>query len=58
MDFMLAFVVTSGPVGEDALKAHVKQSLASSKVPREIVFVDALPRREQGKVLKRELENR
>jgi fatty-acyl-CoA synthase len=53
-----AFVVTSGPVGEDALKAHVKENLASYKVPREIVFVDALPRSEQGKVLKRELENR
>ena len=53
-----AFVVTSGPVDEDALKAHVKENLASYKVPREVVFVDALPRSEQGKVLKRELENR
>jgi fatty-acyl-CoA synthase len=53
-----AFVVTSGPVGEDALKAHVKENLASYKVPREIALLDALPRSEQGKVLKRELENR
>jgi len=52
-----AFVVTSSPVGEDALKAHVKENLARYKVPREIVFVDVLPRSEQGKVLKRELEN-
>src|ERR1019366_4290414 len=44
--------------GEDALKAHVKENLASYKVPREIAFVDALPRSEQGKVLKRELDNR
>ena len=53
-----AFVVTNAPVSEDALKAHVKENLAGYKVPREIVFVDALPRSDQGKVLKRELENR
>lgn len=53
-----AFVVTSAPVSEDALKAYVKENLAGYKVPREIAFVDALPRSEQGKVLKRELEDR
>ena len=34
---------------------HVKQNLARYKVPRDVVFVDALPRNPAGKVLKREL---
>jgi acyl-CoA synthetase (AMP-forming)/AMP-acid ligase II len=51
-----AFVV----VGEDApseddLKNWVKQNLARYKVPREIVFLDELPRNATGKILKREL---
>jgi fatty-acyl-CoA synthase len=50
-----AFVVTSAEVSEDALKEHVKDSLARYKVPREIVFLDELPRNATGKVLKREL---
>jgi len=40
---------------EDELKDYVKRNLASFKVPREIVFVDALPRNATGKVLKRDL---
>ncbi len=40
---------------EDELKGYVKQNLAAFKVPREIVFVDALPRNATGKVLKRDL---
>jgi fatty-acyl-CoA synthase len=50
-----AFVVAEGSVEPDALKSHVKQNLAGFKVPREVEFVDELPRSEQGKVLKREL---
>jgi acyl-CoA synthetase (AMP-forming)/AMP-acid ligase II len=52
-----AFVVLTeeGSVDEDALKAHVKDNLARYKVPREIVFLDELPRNATGKVLKREL---
>lgn len=52
-----AFVVLTGTgaVDEDALKAYVKSNLARYKVPREIVFVDELPRNATGKVLKREL---
>ncbi len=41
---------------EDDLKAYVKDNLASYKVPREVVFLDELPRNATGKVLKRELE--
>jgi acyl-CoA synthetase (AMP-forming)/AMP-acid ligase II len=53
-----AFVVTSdgNDVSEDDLKAHVKANLARYKVPREIVFLDELPRNSTGKLLKRELE--
>ncbi len=42
---------------EDDLKGLVKQSLARYKVPREVVFVDELPRNATGKVVKRELED-
>ena len=39
----------------DDVKAYVKRHLARYKVPREVEFVDALPRNATGKVLKREL---
>ena len=41
---------------EEDLKAYVKANLARYKVPREIVFLDELPRNATGKVLKRELK--
>jgi fatty-acyl-CoA synthase len=51
-----AFVVRrEGRVGEEELKELVKQRLARYKVPRDIVFLDELPRNATGKVLKREL---
>jgi fatty-acyl-CoA synthase len=50
-----AFVVTSGSVDEQAVKDHVKRHLASYKVPREVVFLDELPRNATGKVVKRDL---
>jgi acyl-CoA synthetase (AMP-forming)/AMP-acid ligase II len=43
---------------EDDLKGYVKENLARYKVPREIVFMDELPRNATGKVLKRELAER
>ena len=39
-------------------KAHVKANLASYKAPREIEFLDELPRNATGKILKRELHAR
>jgi fatty-acyl-CoA synthase len=42
-------------ISEDELKAYVKKNLAGYKVPREVVFLDELPRNATGKVLKREL---
>jgi fatty-acyl-CoA synthase len=51
-----AFVVTSGgDVSEDDVKELVKSNLSSYKVPREVEFLDSLPRNATGKVLKREL---
>jgi acyl-CoA synthetase (AMP-forming)/AMP-acid ligase II len=52
-----AFVVTKDgkDVSEDELKGFVKENLANYKVPREISFLDELPRNSTGKVLKREL---
>jgi fatty-acyl-CoA synthase len=41
---------------EDQLKDYVKKNLARYKVPRQIVFLDELPRNATGKVLKRELK--
>ncbi|GAA4715758.1 AMP-binding protein [Nocardioides conyzicola] len=52
-----AYVVANGDVSEDELKGHVKDNLARFKVPREIVFIDELPRNATGKVLKRELSS-
>ena len=40
---------------EDDRKEFVKKNLARYKVPREIVFLDELPRNATGKVLKKDL---
>jgi acyl-CoA synthetase (AMP-forming)/AMP-acid ligase II len=55
-----AFVVRcrGSSVGDDELKDYVRANLARYKVPREIVFLDELPRNATGKVLKRELAER
>jgi fatty-acyl-CoA synthase len=52
-----AFVVlrSGANLSEDEAKDHVKQNLAGYKTPREVVFIDELPRNSTGKVLKREL---
>jgi fatty-acyl-CoA synthase len=39
----------------DVLLEHCRAQLARFKVPKAIVFLDALPRNPSGKVLKREL---
>ena len=40
---------------EDELREFVKENLARYKVPRDVTFLDELPRNPTGKVLKREL---
>lgn len=52
-----AFVVKKEGAGvdEDTIKVYVRDHLARYKVPREVIFLDELPRNPTGKVLKREL---
>jgi fatty-acyl-CoA synthase len=54
-----AFVVkTDGAsIGEDDIKTYVRDHLARYKVPREVVFLDELPRNPTGKILKGELRD-
>lgn len=53
-----AFVVTcaGAELSEEEVKDYVRENLARYKAPREVVFLDQLPRNPTGKVLKRELE--
>ncbi len=55
----IAFVVLrpNTTATADELVAHCSGQLARFKVPKEIVFIDALPRNPSGKVLKRELRS-
>jgi fatty-acyl-CoA synthase len=52
-----AFVVVNDDesLSEDDVKGHVKTNLAGYKVPREVEFLDELPRNATGKVVKKEL---
>ena len=43
--------------GDDVI-AHCRQALAAYKVPREVVFVDELPKSTVGKILRRALRHR
>jgi fatty-acyl-CoA synthase len=53
-----AFVVprNGAALSADMVKGYVKENLARYKVPREVVFLEELPRNATGKVLKRELK--
>ncbi len=49
-------VVKAGQsLSKDAVYAHCAQHLAAFKVPKDIVFAEALPKNPSGKLLKREL---
>jgi fatty-acyl-CoA synthase len=54
---LAAFVVQddNGSVSEDDVKNYVKENLARHKVPRDVTFIDELPRNATGKVVKRKL---
>ncbi len=54
-----AFVVKveGASIDEAAIKDYVKANLARYKVPREVIFLDELPRNPTGKILKRELRD-
>ncbi len=52
-----AVVVKKGSLSEKDVKDYVKKNLAGYKAPRDVVFIDELPRTSTGKVLKRELQD-
>jgi fatty-acyl-CoA synthase len=54
-----AFVVKAegASVDEDTIKTYVRDHLARYKVPREVIFLDELPRNPTGKILKQELRD-
>lgn len=54
---VVAFVVARDgrSLDEGAVRAWARERLSGAKVPREVVFLDQLPRNPTGKVLKREL---
>ncbi len=47
--------VAGASVSAEELQTHVKANLARYKVPRDVVFIEELPRNATGKILKREL---
>jgi len=55
-----AYVVKSNgaSVSEEDVKKQVKENLARFKVPKQVVFIDELPRNATGKVLKKELKEK
>jgi fatty-acyl-CoA synthase len=57
---LAAYVVlrAGAALSEDDVREFVKRDLARFKVPREVIFIDELPRTPTGKVLKRELRER
>ncbi|MGA5534911.1 acyl-CoA ligase FadD12 [Mycolicibacterium nivoides] len=55
---LVAFVVLSGAVTPDELKAHVRENLANYKVPREITVLAELPRNSTGKIDRRQLQEK
>jgi malonyl-CoA/methylmalonyl-CoA synthetase len=52
---VVAYVVAADPVAGDELTAHVATLLAPHKRPREVRFVDELPRNDMGKIVKARL---
>jgi fatty-acyl-CoA synthase len=52
---LAAFVVASQDLTTEEVRKYVRDNLARHKVPRHVVFVDALPRNATGKVLRRSL---
>ncbi|SER75021.1 Acyl-CoA synthetase (AMP-forming)/AMP-acid ligase II [Mycobacterium sp. 88mf] len=55
---LVAFVVLSGAVTPDELKAYVRENLANYKVPREITVLAELPRNSTGKIDRRQLQEK
>lgn len=52
-----AYVVRAGVLDEAAVRAHIAAQLPRSRMPREVLFVDTLPRGASGKVLRHTLDD-
>lgn len=56
---LAAYVVrepdSDGEIDSESIRKHVKTHLAQFSIPRDVVFLDALPRNATGKVVAREL---
>jgi fatty-acyl-CoA synthase len=57
IEAVTAYVVVKQEVTPEELVAHSKRSLAGFKVPKAVHLVDALPRNQSGKLLKRVLRD-
>jgi acyl-CoA synthetase (AMP-forming)/AMP-acid ligase II len=57
-DEIAAFVVAAPELTEGELMAYCRTQLLPDKRPRRFIFVDALPRNPNGKVLRRELREK
>jgi fatty-acyl-CoA synthase len=55
---VVAVVVRAGDLDEARLRAWWDERLVDYQRPRQVVFVDSLPRNAMGKVLRRELRDR
>ncbi|MFF7883941.1 acyl-CoA synthetase [Streptomyces sp. NPDC020794] len=58
IEAVTAVVVARTEVTEAELLAHARENLAAFKAPKQVLFVDELPRNASGKILKRELRDR
>ncbi|MCX7324972.1 MAG: AMP-binding protein [Hyphomicrobiales bacterium] len=52
---VVAFVTVKSAVDPEMLRAHCRSVLSAYKVPAEIIFLDALPRNQSGKIVKAKL---
>lgn len=53
----MAIVVKNGDIDPETIIEHCRANLARFKVPKDVVFVDELPRNASGKILKRVLRD-
>jgi long-chain acyl-CoA synthetase len=56
---VVIYVVRKAPsLTQETLVAHCRENLTGYKLPREVVFLDELPKSNVGKILRRQLRER